>query len=160
MKAILALIVILIGVESFSQEFSGKVVNVIDGNTFEIIDDYEEVSKFILKEVDCPELGQLMSNEAKLFSEDLILKKKVTVEVVGKDMWGNKLVIITLKNDKILHNELMKEGLAWASLKASSETSNFEASVKSGKIGIWIEPEPTPPWIFRRQQTMLQAKSR
>lgn len=143
-----------------AQDFSGKVVNVIDGNTFEIIDEYDEVTKFMLSEVDCPELGQDLSQEAKSFTEKLILKKKVEVTHNGKDWLGNKLVTIKLKNGKLLHEELLSQGLAWASKKASSNSSNLQTSAQSSKIGIWTASDPTPPWVFRRQQTMMSAKSR
>lgn len=151
---------ILVSVSALAQSFTGKVVNIIDGNTFEIIDDYDEVTKFILSEVDCPELGQELSEEARAFSEKLILKKKVEVTVKGKDMWGNKLVVIELKNGDLLHEMLIEEGLAWASRKAAPKIAALEDKAKTDKKGIWAMNEPTPPWIYRRQQTMSQAKGR
>ncbi|QSE98557.1 thermonuclease family protein [Fulvivirga lutea] len=155
-----SLITVIASAQTYDQDFTGKVVNVIDGNTIEVENENDEVIKFILSEVDCPEPGQTLSEEAKAFTEDLILKKKVQVELKGKDWLGNRLAVITLKNGTVLHEELLKEGLAWADRKASSTSSNLEASAKAKKIGLWTENEPTPPWIYRRQQTMMQAKSR
>ncbi|MEQ8478427.1 thermonuclease family protein [Fulvivirga sp.] len=160
MKITSLLFFIFISASTIAQTFTGKVVNIIDGNTFEIIDDYDEVTKFMLSEVDCPELGQQLSEEAKVFSEQLILKKKVGVTVKGKDMWGNKLVVIELKNGDLLHEMLIREGLAWASRKAEAKVAELEGKAKTDKKGIWAMAEPTPPWIYRRQQTMSQAKGR
>ncbi len=160
MKTFITSVLVSLAFIAQSQPFTGKVVNVIDGNTLEITDEYEEVTKFILKEVDCPEIGQPKSEEARAFSADLILKKKVTVEVVGKDMWGNKLIILTLKNGNLLHEALINNGLAWASLKASEEISGMQQQAQQNKLGIWSDEAPTAPWIYRRQQTMSQAKSR
>lgn len=160
MKITSVLFFILISASVVAQTFTGKVVNIIDGNTFEIIDDYDEMTKFMLSEVDCPELGQELSEEARAFSEKLILKKKVEVTVKGKDMWGNKLVVIKLKNGDVLHEMLIEEGLAWASKKAEPKVAELEDKAKVDKKGIWAMTEPTPPWIYRRQQTMSQAKGR
>jgi endonuclease YncB( thermonuclease family) len=160
MKITSLLFFILISTCGFAQTFTGKVVNIIDGNTFEIIDDYDEVTKFVLSEVDCPEAGQELSDEAKAFSEKILLKKKVEVTVKGKDMWGNKLVVIKLKNGDLLHESLIEEGLAWASQKATSNVAELQDKAKTDKKGIWAMAEPTPPWIYRRQQTMSQAKGR
>lgn len=165
MKSVVSIFLIVFSItvsqaQSYDQDFVGKVVNVIDGNTFEVEIENGEVIKLMLSEVDCPELGQAMGEEARLFSDDLILKKKVTIELKGKDWLGNKLAILTLRNGKVLHEELLQNGLAWASNKASNTASAMEASAKNEGLGLWSQSEPTPPWIFRRQQTMLQSKSR
>ena len=160
MKITSLLLFLFISTCGIAQTFTGKVMNIIDGNTFEIVDDYDEVTKFMLSEVDCPELGQELGDEARAFSEETILKKKVEVTVKGKDMWGNKLVVIKLKNGTLLHEELIEEGLAWASQKATSNIAELQDRAKTDKRGIWAMTEPTPPWIYRRQQTMSQAKGR
>ncbi|MEQ8925564.1 MAG: thermonuclease family protein [Fulvivirga sp.] len=154
------LVVVIANAQTYDQDFTGKVVNVIDGNTFEIENEDGEVIQFMLSEVDCPEFGQTLSDEAKAFTEDLILKKKVQVELKGKDWLGNRLAIITLRNGTVLHEELLKEGLGWADRKASTASSTLESRAKAKKMGLWNESEPTPPWIYRRQQTMMEAKSR
>lgn len=146
--------------QNYDNTFSAKVITVIDGNTLEVLDENDEVVRFQLSEVDAPELGQEKGNEAKVFTETLMLKKKVVIERVGKDWLGNKLAVIQLKNGKLLHEELLKEGLGWASNKASSQSISLQDNAKDQKIGIWSIPEPTPPWIYRRQQTMLSAKAR
>jgi endonuclease YncB( thermonuclease family) len=56
--------------------------------------------------------------------------------------------------------ELLKQGLAWTSEKdpiPELESHRNEAQQK-GK-GLWKNDNPTPPWIFRRQQSMMQPKS-
>lgn len=160
MRIIGAIVFTLYVGSAWAQGFTGKVVNVIDGNTFEIVGEDNEVVKFMLSEVDCPESGQELADEAKAFTEKMILKKKVVVEVRGKDRWGNKLAIISLRNGKAIHEELLKEGLAWATEKASEEVSTLQSEAKENKVGIWAVDEPTPPWVYRRKQTMLQPKSR
>lgn len=154
------ILIAAVGISAQAQTFTGKVVEVIDGNTFKIIDEYDEESLFILSEADSPEIGQELGAEAREFSADLILKKKVVVERVGKDWLGNKLAIISLKNGTLLHEELINRGLAWADRKASASSNQLMTAAQAKKLGVWALSEPTAPWIYRRQQTMMQAKSR
>ncbi|MCG8387603.1 MAG: thermonuclease family protein [Cytophagales bacterium] len=144
-----------------AQEFSSKIINVIDGNTFEIIDPSKETVKVMLSEVDAPELAQEHGEEARQFSEKLLLKKKVKVEFKGKDFLGNKLAKVTLKNDQDVGYILLENG--WAMVKERTKNKKFlalQSKAKNDKLGLWVTENPTTPWVFRRQQTMIQAKSR
>lgn len=139
---------------------SGKVISVIDGNTFEIINDEGEQYKIILFGVDCPELGQPFSGEAKKELEKLILKQKVTVEIKGKDRHGTRLGVVIVKNKVDPRMILLKNGLAWTSEHnplSDLEELRLEATMR--RSGIWKENNPTPPWIYRREQSMRQPKS-
>ena len=141
-------------------EESAKVVNVIDGNTIEIMTEDKEILKIIFNDVDSPELGQEFGMEAKLFTEDLLLKKKVQVVMKGKDRWGNRLAIVTMNNGMNPERELVEAGLAWHNIKSTNQAmKSLQAQSKEQMRGLWASPEPTPPWVWRRQQTMLTAKS-
>lgn len=144
------------------QEWAAKVVKVIDGNTLEILTADNEIYRVMLKAIDCPEIEQSFGEEAKKLTKKILLKKKVTVIVSGKDRWGNRLVSITLGNGKDINQELLKKGFAWHNTRLSSDKmlKQLESKAKSEKIGLWGNENPTPPWIFRRQQTMKVAKSR
>ncbi|UII34405.1 thermonuclease family protein [Fulvivirga ulvae] len=142
------------------ETISGKVIRVIDGNTIEILDSEKEIVKIMLSEVDCPESGQEFAEEAKKFTEKLTLKKRVMVELKGKDRWGNKLGQVTLNNGKLLHHELLKNGLAWAREESNEVLASLQQAARTNKSGLWINEDPTPPWIYRRQQTMMAPKGR
>ena len=139
---------------------SGKVVSVIDGNTIEVIGDDNETIKISLLGIDCPELGQEYGDKAKKFMEKLILEKNVTVKLQGKDRWGNYLAIVKV-NDRIDPRiELLKEGLAWTAEKNPlPELEEHKEKAREKNKGLWKQENPTPPWIYRREQTMLQPKS-
>ncbi len=84
------------------------------------------------------------------------------VTVIEKDRWGNRLVEVKLNNGKEINKELLKKGYAWHNTKLSSNNTlkSLESKAKAQKLGLWENESPTPPWIFRRQQTMKVAKSR
>jgi endonuclease YncB( thermonuclease family) len=158
---VVVMMLMMSSVIALPQEWSAKVIKVIDGNTLEIKTTDNEIYKVLLKNIDCPEIEQSYGEEAKRLTEKLLLKKKVTVVIMGKDRWGNRLVDITLSNGKDINQELLKKGYAWHNtrLSSSSKLKSLEASAKHQKVGLWTNDEPTPPWIFRRQQTMKVAKS-
>ncbi|MEM9858010.1 MAG: thermonuclease family protein [Bacteroidota bacterium] len=144
-----------------AQGLQTKITDVISGDTFEFIDEDKEVVRFMLSEVDAPESGQEFSNEATAFSKKMLLKKKVTIEFRGKDFFGNKLAVVTLKNGSNIHELLLEQGLAMVrERKKDPQLLKVQEVAKSSKIGVWSLGEPVTPWVYRRQQTMLEAKSR
>jgi micrococcal nuclease len=57
--------------------------------------------------------------------------------------------------------KLLSEGLAWTSEKnIEPEFELLRLKAKAHRKGLWKEKDPTQPWIFRRQQTMLTPKFR
>lgn len=139
---------------------SGKVVTVIDGNTLEVTGDDNETIKVSLIGIDCPELGQEYGDKAKKFLERMILEKEVTVKLQGKDRWGNYLAVVMFKDDIDPRVELLKEGLAWTAEKNPlPEFEAYKEKAREKSKGLWKQENPTAPWIYRRQQTMLQPKS-
>jgi endonuclease YncB( thermonuclease family) len=47
---------------------------------------------------------------------------------------------------------MLKEGLAWHYRKYSKsiELGRAEAEAKAAKKGLWADPNPVPPWDFRK----------
>jgi len=157
---VLALYILFVAVASEAAEIEGKVISIIDGNTFELEAEDNEVYKIILFGVDCPEPGQPFAEEAKRQLEKLIYKQNVEIEVIGKDRHGTRLGVVLIKNKIDPRKILLKNGLAWtAELNPLEELEELRLEASSKKSGIWMENNPTPPWIFRRQQSMLQPKS-
>lgn len=142
-----------------AEVIGGKVVTVIDGNTLEVFTPENETYKILLFGIDCPELGQEYGEKAKRYLEKMVLNKKVNVEIQGKDRWGNRLGIVLIEGVDP-REELLQEGLAWTAERNPIEPFEVmkEKSKEKGK-GLWKEQNPTPPWIYRRQQTMMQPKT-
>lgn len=139
---------------------SGKVVTVIDGNTVEVRTEDNETYKIMLHGIDCPELAQNYGDKAKRYLEKLLLDKSVTVEMKGKDRLGTRLAIIIIEGEVDPRFELLNEGLAWTTEVSPNPLLEAlrEKAQEKGK-GLWKENNPTPPWTFRRQQTLTQFKS-
>ena len=150
---------VLVGMAWANGGVTGKVITVIDGNTIEVAAD-NETHKVMLAGIDTPELEQEFGDKAKKALEKLVLDKMVTVKFTGKDRWGNALGEVWIEGKADPRIELLKQGLAWTAER--NPVPDLEAhrvvAQEKGK-GLWKQDNPTPPWTFRRQQTMLQPKS-
>lgn len=156
---IVLLLLVSGSVLGFGMNVTGTVVNVIDGNTVEVITTDNQKVIVILAEIDCPELTQDHGNEAKRFLEKLALKKEVIVELRGKDRKGNTLGVLLIKGKTDARVALLQHGLAWtAERNPNPELEIHKTSAQAERKGLWKTENPTPPWIHRREQSMLQPK--
>ena len=57
-----------------------------------------------------------------------------------------------LPDGRNLNQELIKAGLAWWFRKYSKDVrlGAFEQEARLAKRGLWTEPQPVPPWKWRR----------
>jgi len=143
-----------------AEEVKGKVIVVIDGNTFQVRDKNKKIHKIVLAGIDSPELEQEYGPESKKFLEKLILHKEVTIYDKGKDRFGNPLVDVKIKGVKDPRIELLKAGLAWPAEKNTRTDLEYlrEDAQLRGK-GLWRQNNPTPPWVFRREQSLSTRKN-
>lgn len=161
-KAVFCLLfgMVLGGALANPTEIAGKVISVIDGNTIEFQSADNDVFKFVLSGIDAPELSQEFGEEAKRFLEKILAGEEAIITVEGKDRHGNRVGTLKYGKDKDPRQELLERGLAWTTEKnPKPEFEILKEAAKSHEKGLWEQPNPTPPWTFRRQQTMLTAKS-
>jgi endonuclease YncB( thermonuclease family) len=159
-KLMLLGLCLLIAASGFGKEvISGKVVSVIDGNTIEVLTADNETYKLMLHGIDCPELEQDYGDAAKKHLEKILSDKQINAEVQGKNRYGVRQVVIVM-DDVDLRHELLKKGLAWTSeVNPLPDLESLKEEAREKGKGLWKENDPTPPWVFRRQQTRGQMKS-
>jgi endonuclease YncB( thermonuclease family) len=119
-----------------------------------------EIYTIALMGIECPGPGQSYGDHAIRFLEKRLLHRRVTAHIYGKDRSKNYLAVVTVEGRDV-RLELLKAGLAWTAEKnplRELEVHRLEAA--AGKKGLWSEENPTPPWIYRRQQSMAHPKSR
>lgn len=132
-------------------ELTGRVVKVPEGDTI-VISSHRREIKLRLHGVDSPEKGQPYWKEAKRYTSFMALDLEVRVKVVGKDELGRTLGEVFLPDGRLLNREILKEGLAWWDRRHSTDEAlaDMEALAEASRIGLWREPNPVPPWEWRK----------
>jgi micrococcal nuclease len=133
------------------ESFVGKVVGVADGDTITVLVD-RQPHKIRLHGIDAPERDQPYATKAKQLASDLVFGQVVRVDVVDIDRYGRHVGIVHLGDGRILNHELVKAGLAWWYEEyAPNDTTlrRFEEDARRGRLGLWDDENPTPPWRHR-----------
>jgi endonuclease YncB( thermonuclease family) len=90
-----------------------------------------------------------------------VLKQPVEIEVYGRDRYKRILAIVRHGATNV--NELLvRSGLAWvcrggrndapAALQQQLEAAEQDA--QQARRGLWADPKPEPPWVFRRWERL------
>lgn len=134
-------------------EFTGKVVGVTDGDTITVL--HDRLGEGIrLHGIDCPEKGQAFGQRAKQFTSELAFGKDITVKVYDVDKYGRTIGDVILPDGRNLNQELVRAGMCWWYRKYAPDDeilAQLEASAREAKSGLWVDPNPVPPWEWRRR---------
>ncbi len=141
-----------LGCATFAVEFTGQVVEVIDGNTLTYLHDGDR-EHIRLYGIDCPELAQEYGKEARQAAANWALGKTITVKAWGLDKYGHTVGIVILPDGTNLNHELVSAGLAWWDRRFPNETrlAELEAEARAARRGLWAGVDPIPPWEFRER---------
>ena len=135
-----------------AEEFSGKVVGVSDGDTITVLQNRTPI-KVRLHGIDCPEIGQDFGSRAKAFTSELVFGQVVKVVPRDIDRYGRTVADVILADGRILNHELVRAGLAWWYRKYAPDIgtlAELEAAARDAKRGLWSQPNPVPPWEWRK----------
>ena len=108
-----------------------------------------------LSGIDCPEKGQAYGNNAKHAASELVFGKEVTLQTHGLDKYGRTLADVLLPGGMNLNQELVKQGWCWWYPKyAPGDTvlEGLEKEARAAKKGLWVDPQPVPPWEWRKRK--------
>ena len=147
----LTCLLVSIGTLAQSKDFTGKVVGVTDGDTISVMHD-GRAEKIRLNGVDCPESSQAFGARAKQFSSGACFGQEVTVKVRDVDRYGRTVADIVLPDGKVLNQKLVRSGMAWWYQEYAPRDTvlkGLEEGARAGKVGLWSDPAPVPPWEFR-----------
>jgi hypothetical protein len=155
MSKLLIFSLLLFVAPSLSAEtiLSGKVVKIVDGDTFDLLINGKTTCRIRLKDIDSPEKGQDYYTVCKQALADYIFNQQVSVSFEKRDR--NQRIIGTVYNGQVNVNLIMvQEGYAWHYKKYSSDIlfSKAEEQAKNVKRGLWQQPKPMAPWDFRKDR--------
>jgi endonuclease YncB( thermonuclease family) len=138
---------------------TGKVIQVSDGDTLTLRTDQNH--RIRLASIDAPEKsggskrpGQPYSEASRQFLSDRVAGKTVTLICYEKDRYDRHICDVP---DEVgtVNQSLVAAGLAWANQQArgrylrDKRLIGIEAEARAQKLGLWAEPKPIAPWVWR-----------
>lgn len=167
MKRVILLLLALFPAIAFAPPclaWRGSIVSVRDGDNVLVRCEEDGVVKNIrLYGIDAPEHPwkgrwerQDFSLEAHAYLGELLpVGSLVAVDEKYQDAYRRTVgQIITLPEGRIVQAELLRAGMAWVFPKYCRDCrywKNIERQARLDGRGLWEDPEPVPPWVWRRR---------
>lgn len=142
---------------------TGRVVHVADGDTFTLLADGRR-ERIRMASIDAPETtkdrarpGQPMAQAAKRALAGLVAGKTLTLSCFERDQYGRNVCDVPLPGGSTANREVVAQGLAWANGEGrgkymrDSRIPVLEAEARKAGKGIWGDPSPVRPWVWRYQ---------
>jgi micrococcal nuclease len=132
-------------------EIAGKVVAIADGDTVTILDESKTQRKIRLAGIDAPEKGQAFGTKARENLAAKVFRQTVRVEVIDVDRYRREVGRIYL-GDRFINMEMVTDGFAWRYVQYDrpGEFTDAENDAHENRRGLWVDPEPVPPWEWRK----------
>ena len=140
------------------RQLVGRVVRVSDGDTVVILE-HSEQTKIRLLGIDAPEKSMPFGRVCTSRLAFKIAGREVTVDIIGTDQYGRSLGKILL-GGKDINLSQVEDGCAWH-YKQYEKTQTVldrqlygakEREARKLKKGLWVDPNPRPPWDFRHEE--------
>lgn len=142
---------LLLATNSNAETINGTVTRITDGDTVTLTSLAGERIKVRLNAIDAPEKKQAFSKASSRSLAKLCLNQSARVVTNKLDKYGRS--IGDLFCNGIFANEyLVSNGFAWVYRKYSNDARllKLEANAHASYIGLWSDPEPLPPWEWRK----------
>lgn len=134
-------------------------MRVADGDTITVLDPNNVQHQIRLQGIDAPERKQPYGNKSSENLSHYVAGRFVVVDYAKRDRYG-RIVDKILLSDEDICLQQVEDGMAWHYKKYQREQSpadrklysQAEIEAREAKRGLWVEPEPVPPWEWRRGQ--------
>jgi len=132
------------------------VVAVSDGDTLKARcgepGAYEQIT-IRLGGIDAPEKKQAFGQRSKEALSDLCHQVQATITPKTKDRYGRTVADVECQGkDAGAHQ--VRTGMAWVYdkyAKGYEALYQLQDAAKAARLGLWIDPAPEPPWVWRRR---------
>lgn len=131
----------------------GSRVHISDGDTLSL-----NTQRIRLACIDAPETDQPFGTESKARLKELVGDGyQMHVQVLDTDRYGRSIAKLYVR-DVFVQEQLVKEGLAWVYPQflhrcptTATRLQAAQATAQQRRIGLWTDPYPIPPWVWRRR---------
>lgn len=131
----------------------GKVVGIIDGDTFDMMLDGKKI-RVRMFGIDAPERRQDYYQKSKQALSDMIFGKVVRIETKSRDRYKRTLAEV-YEGNKWINREMVLQGMAWHFKRYSSDPriAAAEKQARNAKTGLW-SMNAIAPWEFRSSKQL------
>lgn len=142
---------------------SGKVVAILDGDTLDVLTDDRKQVRVRIGAIDAPEKAQPFGTRAREILGRIVAGERVLVHVYKLDRheskYGKRRIGNVYVKDVDVGLEMVRMGYAWHYKAYEHEQSDHDRHIYSArqaqaqhqKLGLWADPNPTPPWDWRKR---------
>ncbi len=145
-------------------DFNAEVVNIVDGDTIDVIDINSQKLRIRLLGIDTPEAKQRFGYESSAFLRKILNGKSVTI-ISRPDKnkpytlgYYNRVIGKVILHGRDINLEMIEKGMAWHFKKYKKNQpiedrysyNNAENEAQEKKIGLWSDQNPLPPWKWRK----------
>src|SRR5258708_2561446 len=92
---------------------TGKVIKILDGDTYDILNRENKTFRIRMEGIDAPEKGMPFYNVSKNYLGSLCYNKIICVEISNYDYHGRIVAYAFLNDGREMSHEMIKAGLAW-----------------------------------------------
>jgi len=130
----------------------GKVIGIVDGDTFDLLDDSNTTFRIRMEGIDAPEKGMPFYQVAKKHLSSLCFSQRVTVQITRAESGNRKIGFTYLADGTELSHEMIRSGLAWHFKRYNNDAdlAALEQDAREARRGLWKDPNPLPPWEIRK----------
>ncbi|ACO81259.1 nuclease [Azotobacter vinelandii CA] len=130
-----------------------KVVDVTDGSSFSCLADTRKLVGVKLAKIETPTSRQPYGSASRKALSDLVLGKRVVVQVQATDQYDRLVGRVYVENIDV-NARMVSSGAAWTSRLYNLDEGllNLENRARKAKQGLWALPESerSPPWKWNK----------
>lgn len=147
--------VIMCLLASTALAWSARCVGVSDGDTITVRAEGQPKARIRLYGIDAPESKQDFGRRAKEHLSGLVFGEVVEIEDMGADRYGRTVAVVRVGAVNA-NEEMLKAGMAWVVTKNCRNKicvrwRELETQAQAKRIGLWSQPEPVAPWVWRKK---------
>lgn len=151
MRFLICIVLSCLSALANAEEFSGKVIAVMDGDTLLVIRGGHPV-KVRLTEVDAPEKAQPYGAASQKSLAEMTMGKQIRVVSRAVDDYGRLLATVYAGELNVNH-EQVRRGMAWeySRFHSNRELMALQLDAQQARRGLWAGEYPVEPSLWRKQ---------
>lgn len=144
--------------DCWAELIAGKVIGIADGDTLLLLDRTNKQHKIRLQGIDAPEKSQAFGRRSMQNMARLAFHKDAIADCGMRDRYGREICKVLVAGADV-NLAQVESGFAWwyraYSMKQPAPDrlayEVAEDSARTARRGLWSEPHPVAPWIWRRR---------